>query len=97
MTKSETEDIDNALSADEDEGEMLVTLQNGKLRIPRYAFLTLQNGRWLNDDIMQGLFWKLVERDCQNMNYYMSTHFLAKLQESRTSIYNLVRKWTCNM
>ena len=95
MTKSETEEIDKALSADEDESEMLVTLQNGKLRIPRYAFLTLQNGRWLNDDIMQGLFWKLVERECQNKNYYMSTHFLTKLQESGTYNHNLVRKWTC--
>ena len=92
LTQSEVEEVKNAISPDKSEIEVLAVIQDGKVKLQRYDFLTLLENKWLNDEILQSLFCKLQERDIKNEHHFMKTHFLAN-----TYCYQSVRKWTRNV
>ena len=99
LTTSKISDVKNTLSKDEPVNKELVTVQDGKVKLKRHDFLTLCCGKWLNDEIIQSLFWKHRKRDHESMNYYMTAHFMTKLQHNELNTYNyqFVRKWTKNV
>ena len=87
LTRSEVDEVDNAISPNKSEIEVLAVVQDGKVKLQRYDFLTMHENKWLNDKILQSLFWKLQERDIKNEHHFMKTHFLAKLQQHELNTY----------
>ena len=78
---------------------MLVRSNNDALPTNCHSMLTLWDGEWLDDNVIDGLFMKLRERDQDGENNYLSTHFWPRLYSNNergrdTYWYESVQSWT---
>ena len=72
LNLSDRLEVDITLDLDENWNEVLVRLNNDAIPINRQTMLTLWDGEWLDDNIIDGLFIRLRERDRDGENHYLS-------------------------
>jgi hypothetical protein len=101
LTKDEECRVDNAILQNRDGEDIVASIQGG-LKVIHRNFLTLQPGRWVNDEIIN-LYLALVLREhtllclqdeTKKPSHIFGTTFFTKLFEDDDFNYHLVARWT---